>query len=376
MIENYKIIKEFNSGGQAETFLAEEISTSKKVVIKKLNVSKTKNWKTIELFERECKVLKNLNHKAIPAYIDSFHENKDNTEGFFLVQEYVNGVNLEEIIKSGRRFNISEIFQIIEKLFNILEYIHNLNPSLVHRDIKPSNIILTEDTEGIDIHLIDFGTVNKSIIGNIGGSTVVGTIGYMALEQLMGKSTPRSDLYSSGAVMLFLLTATHPEELPINDMQVEFEEHSAIKQLNNQNIISFLKNLINKNETQRYLNVESALSELKNLKNNIPIKTIGEVNKEEKTLKKNEKTKKIETFFYIGLIVFSIGLAAYIYLINFNSFSETRLIEVTPYWILPLSFGYFGATTSKPNRFLTATIRSVVIVTLLILFIHFIFPSM
>ena len=388
MIDNYKILKTFNSGNQAETFLAEEILTKKQVVIKKVSISKVKNWKTIELFERECGILKNLSHHSIPSYLDSFHdENKDSeTDNLYLVQEYIDGLNLQELINSGKRFNLQEVYEIIKQLLEIQVYLHGLNPALVHRDIKPGNLIYTNIDDKIKINLIDFGTVNKSIVGNTGGSTVVGTIGYMASEQFMGKSSPKSDLYSTGAVLLFLLTSIEPSELPIIDMQLQFRDNNVIQNMNNEDLNYFIEHLIDTSESKRYESANYALKDLNSLINGSKIlkksnsdliknKSSNDLYKSEE-IDKGRKTKKWEFPLYISSLLIGTALAAYIYLINFNSFSETELITVTPYWVLPAAFGTFGLTTEKENKLATALIRSAIVTALLIFFIHFIFPSM
>jgi len=388
MISNYKILKTFNSGNQAETFLAEEVLNKRQVVIKKISVSKVKNWKTVELFERECGVLKNLSHHSIPSYLDSFHDENSqaDTQNLYLVQEYIDGLNLQEVINSGKRFNIQEIYEIIKQLLEIQVYLHGLNPALVHRDIKPANLIYTKVDDKIKINLIDFGTVNKSIVGNTGGSTVVGTIGYMASEQFMGKSSQLSDLYSTGAVLLFLLTAIEPSELPIIDMQLQFRDNNVIRNMNNEDLNYFIEKLVNSSESKRYKTANLALKDLSSLINGQKIvkglnsdllenKSSNDLYKNEE-INKGRKLKVWESALFISSLLIGIVLASYIYLINFNRYSESQLVIVTPFWVLPTAFGVFGLTTEKENKLTTAIIRSAIVTALLIFFIHFVFPSL
>ena len=373
MIKDYEIIKEFTSGGQANTFLAENIYTKQKVVIKEVIISATKDWKTIELFERECKTLQNLNHKAIPRYLDAFHEEKDDKKSLYLVQEYIDGTNLSELIASGKRFTLNEVYTIIKQLLNILDYLHSLVPPLVHRDIKPSNILIVNNKDEIEVNLIDFGTVNKSVVGNLGSSTIVGTIGYMASEQLMGKATPKSDIYSVGAVFLFLLTNIEPSMFPIMDMQIIIKDNPTIKELNNKDLNYFINKLIDVKESKRYPNVKEVLNNLKYLENGISI--IPKVKKEIIYPPSTTKPKKWESFLFGSLILFGIMFASYVYLINFNRFSESKLVSITPYWISPIAFGIFGSTTKKENKILTALIRTVIVIGVLIFFMHALFPG-
>lgn len=90
---------------------------------------------------------------------------------------------------------------------------------IVHRDIKPSNIILRAQPPGGTSRgarcfaLIDFGAVQQKIIASCASSTIVGTSGYVPIEQLMGHAQPASDLYALGASAIFLLSHRNPAEM-------------------------------------------------------------------------------------------------------------------------------------------------------------------
>ena len=171
----YTVLNPIARGGMGETFLAEDRETGNNVVLKVLPFSSVKDWKELELFEREIKVLKNLDHPAIPNYIDHFRYDVNNTTLFILVQEYVKGKNLNELVKSGRRFALSEVETIITELLGILDYIHHLQPAVIHRDINPNNIILDDAGK---VYLVDFGAVGQVTGSTLAGSgTFVGTLG-------------------------------------------------------------------------------------------------------------------------------------------------------------------------------------------------------
>lgn len=185
----------------------------KLVTIKLLAFSPQLQWSEFKLFEREAEVLQSLNHPRIPRYHDSFEIDQQQGSGitwFALVQEYLQGLSLAELINKNRIFSESDLKKIAQEILNILIYLHELNPPILHRDIKPSNLILGTDGH---IYLIDFGAVqaNKTVTGVT--FTVVGSSGYTPLEQYWGKAVPASDLYGLGATLIHLLTGRSPESL-------------------------------------------------------------------------------------------------------------------------------------------------------------------
>jgi serine/threonine protein kinase len=185
------------------------------VVIKELSVSSLEDWKNEDLFKREVAVLKSLNHEQIPKLIDDFELSDGRGDVYYLVMEYIEGISLAGEI-SEKRYSEEESLELIEELLDVLDYLHSFSPPIVHRDIKPSNIIRRKSDN--KLVLIDFGAVTD-VLKPEGGSTVVGTYGYMAPEQFMGKASVQSDYYSLGAIIIKLLTkqALH-EIIDISDL--------------------------------------------------------------------------------------------------------------------------------------------------------------
>ena len=246
--ERYKIIRKLGQGGQAKTYLATDTHTNRQVAIKRLLVSHLENWKSIELFEREGKILQHLHHPGIPSYVDAYHQPGEfkEGEGFYLVQEYVEGFTLEEIIDAGERWDEKEINFFLNHMLNILKYLHSRNPPVIHRDIKPSNIIRKPDGTFV---LIDFGAI-QSVFRSATkvGSTVVGTSGYMAPEQFMGRSVPATDLYALGTTIVHMLSHQHPADLPLTRMKIEYQNVVNISE----NFQSILDRLLEPNVEDRF----------------------------------------------------------------------------------------------------------------------------
>lgn len=218
--DRYLIKNKIGEGGMGKTYLAHDEQENIDVVVKILHFQRAEDWKVIELFEREAKVLKSLDHPYIPDYIDSFHEDSDSDRNYYLVQEYVEGKNLQEKIEDGWHCTEDEAKSLLEKLLSILAYLQDLRPPVIHRDINPKNIIMKPNG---DVYLVDFGAVQDTVRANImGGSTVVGTYGYMPMEQMMGKAIPSSDLYALGVTMIYVLSHLDPSNIPFKNMKLDY----------------------------------------------------------------------------------------------------------------------------------------------------------
>jgi eukaryotic-like serine/threonine-protein kinase len=205
----YQIISLLGEGGMAKTYSAFDLNNDQKVAIKVVSFTEAKDWKILELFEREAKILATLNHPFIPDYLDYFYLDTGNNRTFYLIQELIEGNSLGNLVKQGWRISETEIKDIAIQILEILNYLHNLEPPVIHRDIKPQNIICSQDGK---VFLVDFGAVTEVYQNTLNYSnTFVGTMGYMAPEQLRGQATFSSDLYSLGTTLLFLITHRPPQ---------------------------------------------------------------------------------------------------------------------------------------------------------------------
>jgi len=223
--DRYQLKQQIGKNAGRQTWLAEDIlSESKKlVIVKLLAVSPQTDWQEIKLFEREAQVLANLNYPNIPQYIDYFYIDKQTNFGllwFGLVQNYIPGISLQEMLNQRRKFYPPEVRSFAIQILEILIYLHELSPPVLHRDIKPSNLILGKDRK---IYLVDFGAVQDKAKAEGVTYTVVGTNGYVPPEQLWGKAVPASDLYALGATLIHLLTGISPADLT-QQMRIKFAD--------------------------------------------------------------------------------------------------------------------------------------------------------
>ncbi len=235
MLQQNKVIKDryqletiLGKRPARETWLARDLQAndynSNHVVIKFLAFGGQVQWEDLKLFEREAQILKELDRDYIPKYCDYFSID-DKTLWFCLVEQYIPGNSLQQLLQDSKRFTESEVKKIAEQLLKILIYLHQLKPYVLHRDIKPSNIILGEDEQ---VYLVDFGAVQDKAATEGASFTVVGTYGYTPMEQFGGRATPQSDLYALGATLIHLLTGTPPADLPQKDLKIQFQERINI----------------------------------------------------------------------------------------------------------------------------------------------------
>ncbi|MGK7956323.1 MAG: serine/threonine protein kinase [Crocosphaera sp.] len=257
LVDQYQLQKRLGHTATGhQTWLAIDNLTQEKVTIKLLAFSPQMQWEELKLFEREAKVLQSLEHNKIPKYRDYFDIDKDLGGGvawFGLVQDYIPGASLQELLERGKVFTEEEVYKIAVETLEILVYLHELKPLVIHRDIKPSNLILGEDNH---IYLIDFGAVQAQ--GAVTGVTftVVGSSGYAPLEQFWGRAVPASDIYALGATLIHLLTRISPVDLPHQDSQIQFDDKVNIASY----FIYWLKKATNISIEKRFLTANEALA--------------------------------------------------------------------------------------------------------------------
>ncbi|KAI9135543.1 serine/threonine-protein kinase [Acaryochloris sp. CCMEE 5410] len=219
--ERYHVQSVLGQGGSGITYAVEDVHTHQQFAVKALSLRGIYDWKQLELFEREAKVLAQLEHPAIPRYIDYFQTDTAGNRWFYIVQALAPGTSLADLVQDGWQASQAEVRQLAVQILGILKYLHELTPPIIHRDIKPHNIIRNEDGQ---IYLVDFGAVQNVYRNTMVGSTVVGTYGYMAPEHFQGKAVPATDLYSLGATLLFLLTHCSPADLPHQRLKINFRK--------------------------------------------------------------------------------------------------------------------------------------------------------
>jgi len=210
ILEGRYIIKNLiKSGGMAAIYRAEDKHLGKICAIKELlaHWSKSKQEKEymIMRFRSEAKLLSELHHESLPRVSDYFTYN----EQYYLVMDFIDGDDLDSILlkegKSGLPYE--QVINWGVQICNVLEYLHTCNPPVIYRDLKPGNIMIRAGDR--KLFLIDFG-IAYAIEQNGSPRTMIGTMGYIAPEQYMGRPVIESDLYSLGATLYHLFTGLMP----------------------------------------------------------------------------------------------------------------------------------------------------------------------
>jgi len=215
--ERFEIVRLLGRGSFAETYLAYDHQTERKVAVKAFHPEKVDSWKSYDLFKREVKTLQSLKHPGIPTIYD-YCEEKSPFQVSCIIMEYIEGESLQDMIARRQSMDPIELIGLFVKMLDILEYLHSRIPPVLHRDIKPANIIIRPDGSPV---LIDFGSVRTIFKApDERGSTIIGTFGYMPYEQYMGQASPASDIYSLAATFLEIVSGRSPSEFINSESEI------------------------------------------------------------------------------------------------------------------------------------------------------------
>ncbi len=206
-IGKYVIINKIGKGSTGTVYLSHDPYYRRDVAIKVYNIEEDSDADCArvarKMFFNEAHMVGMLQHPNIMPIYDAGEEDGK----YYIVTEHIQGARtLAAYCRPDNLLRIDDVVEIIYKCAKALHYSHGRG--VIHRDIKPSNVMLTIDN---DVRIIDFGIaiVSDSEVSRIEG--IAGSPSYMSPEQVQSEElTPRSDLYSLGAVMYELLTGYRP----------------------------------------------------------------------------------------------------------------------------------------------------------------------
>jgi serine/threonine protein kinase len=202
-------------GAQGRTYRATHVETGATAALKILNVQELADWKPYDLFDREKAALQALSHPGIPYFLDA-----GTTEGQrWIAMQLMAGQPLSERLRHGQPLSLDRTADLLDQALDVLAYLHGLSPPVIHRDLKPSNLIVSDHDR---LAIVDFGSVRTAFRAD-GGSTMAGTFGYLAPEQLHGEATAKTDLFSLGVAFAALAAGLEGQNLPRKGLRVDLD---------------------------------------------------------------------------------------------------------------------------------------------------------
>ncbi len=321
----YIIKGKLGQGGMAIVYHAFDPTLQRDVAIKALLPKFKNNTNIVKMFIREGQLMAQLDN----PHIVQVYENAKYKDFFFYVMEYIGGKTLDKLIKNGLSYAENEV--IFREILKALIYIHKKN--ILHLDLKPSNILV--ESSG-NVKITDFGIgadITKEMISK---NAVVGTIKYIAPEQITGDEINfYTDIYQLGVILYQMYSGNIPFE-GTNEEVMRQKLNEEPQPLNMSNILvpdyisSICTRMLRINSTDRYKSVDEILEDMDNLKSYTSSyeSERAEVYEAEKNrvytadaisnnVKKERKKKKKEKFFVKIFIIFILLLIGFVLLIHF-----------------------------------------------------------
>jgi tRNA A-37 threonylcarbamoyl transferase component Bud32 len=214
LLSRYVVEQKLAVGGEGIAYLARDLKDLKEgiielapqVVLKETlippYVDRDVQKESVERFEREARLLKELHSQYIVGLRDYFIEDKR----CYLVLDYVQGKSLRRLVESEGALSTQRVLELARQMAEILTFLHS--KGVVHRDFTPDNLILQENGA---LKLIDFNVASDQGDGKTG--TIVGKHAYVPAEQFRGKANKQSDIYALGATLFFLKEGRDPEPI-------------------------------------------------------------------------------------------------------------------------------------------------------------------
>ncbi|GAA2578467.1 Stk1 family PASTA domain-containing Ser/Thr kinase [Actinomadura fulvescens] len=199
----YRIESRIARGGMATVYVARDIRLDREIALKVMHSHLAADDDFVRRFIGEAKAAAALSHPNVVAVYDQ----RTDGEHVFLVMEYVPGRTLRDLLDERGRLGPREALEIMQPVLAALGAAHR--SGLVHRDVKPENVLITDDGQ---IKVADFGLARAESASKMTKTgLIIGTVGYLAPEQVLsGNADVRSDVYAAGVMLFELLTGVLP----------------------------------------------------------------------------------------------------------------------------------------------------------------------
>ncbi|WP_309121349.1 Stk1 family PASTA domain-containing Ser/Thr kinase [Paenibacillus sp.] len=257
----YELIERVGGGGMALVYKARDTLLNRHVAVKVLRQQYVHDEEFIRRFRREAQSAASLSHPNVVSIYDVGQDE----ETHFIVMEYIEGSNLNDIIKAQAPLQTAEAVHIATQICDALEHAHA--NGIIHRDIKPHNILIGKNGR---VKVTDFGiarAITTSTITQTG--SVIGSVHYFSPEHAKGVTAgEKSDLYSLGIVLYQMLTARLPfiGESPISvalkHLQEPVEEPRVVNPMIPQSVENVILKSLRKRPEERYVSAGEMLRDL------------------------------------------------------------------------------------------------------------------
>lgn len=255
-VKKYKLLELLGSGGMSNVYLAEHLLMRRRVAIKVLPRNRVQDSSYLARFYREARAAAALDHHNIVRAYDIDNEGNNH----FLVMEYVEGRDLEDIVRREGPLDYARAAEYIRQAALGLDHAHQAG--LIHRDIKPANLLLTpqEVVKILDLGLARFSEEEIASLTVAYQENVLGTADYLAPEQAVDshRVDARADIYSLGCTLYFLLAGhppfpegTLPERLAAHQ-QKEPKDLRQIRRDAPEDLIAICRRMMAKKPEERY----------------------------------------------------------------------------------------------------------------------------
>ena len=198
--DRYRLLRKLGSGAFATVYLADDLQLGRQVAVKVVEDETDIDGRAL----REARAAAKLSHPHIMTVFEVTRE----TSRTLLISEYIEGETLRQLF-ARRRLSDAQLLEAGIQICRALEHAHRRG--VVHRDIKPENVMLLA-AEGVDVRVMDFGVARLEDLSSITlDGDVVGTLAYMAPEQLQGQPVDaRADVYSLALTLYEGFTGKNP----------------------------------------------------------------------------------------------------------------------------------------------------------------------
>ena len=338
-LSGYKILKKLGSGGMGDVYLAEHELIHRKVAIKVLHKHLVSNREFIKRFRREAKLLASLDHHNIVRLNEYF----ENDGEFFLIMEYVDGIELDQYINTISGPIVEpELIPLFKQMLDAIGYAHK--KGLVHRDIKPANILISKDGK---VKVLDFGIAKLKTDdqGLTNAGVQVGTIAYMSPEQVRAEEVDfQSDIYSLGVTLYQMAVGKAPYlNSKVFDTQLKivkdpFPRAQEIYPGVSDKLENIIQKATQKDKKDRYQSCEEFKKDFESKNSIIP--EIAKDNTKNKVVERKKKFK-LSTSIAAAILLFLVVVVVVVLLIKVNPKEPFQEEKETELYTVNVKKAYF-----------------------------------